>query len=249
MTPGKFAELLGWATCVREHRLEIPLDRGIDTAKLELTKLALSRSNGVPPEKIYLKKLPGGELPAIVVGPLLGQPATMAAKLETLVSSRAAELLGGAKIPAAVVRRWVEGNGGAAPAADASSDASSPQPAVPDGTAPPRLADVDRSTFISRACAAAARVAGGLGPGVSPLGDKVLVSHVWRRYQQDHGPVPLDAFKQRLSEANGEQLPLVREDLVPEDRRAEFAESEVRTGVSVFHYVRVHSLGVRHAAV
>jgi hypothetical protein len=72
--------------------------------------------------------------------------------------------------------------------------------------------------------------------------NKVFISHVWRRLQEDSGmsALSLDAFKQRLAEANQARLlDLARADLVeamdPEDVRS----SELSYHGATFHFVRI----------
>jgi hypothetical protein len=95
--------------------------------------------------------------------------------------------------------------------------------------------------------AAAKAVACDGGPGVSSLGDKVLVHYAWRQYEKTYGPLPLERFKQNLSEVNGNHLVLAREDLIPGERAQEFSQSEVRTGASRYHYIRISNPRDSHA--
>jgi hypothetical protein len=237
-TQKDFFDLLKIAICARHFALDVPLDQGPAAAKLHLLKLALSRANAVPPEKIHLKKVPtDSELLALVVGPLLSEPDTAAAKLEKLIVSKASAILNvtkPAQIKPGVVRRWLS------------------QPAiVAESTAIPAEtpAALDLKTFANHVVEAAKEVSRTNPRAVSSLGDKVLVHFVWQAYERWFAPMRLEAFKQHLSDANGDLLVLVREDMIPEDRRQEFLESEVRRGASCYHYIRIGSLGVQHGGI
>ncbi len=234
-----FTALLPLAVCIQQLDLPVPLDRGLDVAKLELVKLALSRMSHVPTDRIYLKKLTDGVLPALVVGPLLGEPETKAAKLDQLLAAVVCKILDhcqAKQIKFAVVKRWL---GVRAPTPSA-------PPLDPAGLGAHADSYADPATFSRQALAAAQAVAHVGGAGVSNLGDKVLVHYAWRQYERTYGPLPLERFKQNLSEVNGTQLVLVREDLIPEDRAQDFSDSEVRTGASRFHYIRVSNTGGSH---
>jgi hypothetical protein len=233
-----FFDLLKIAICARQFNLDLPLDQGPAAAKLHLLKLALSRANEVLPEKIHLKKLPAdSELLALVVGPLVGEPDTAVAKLEKLIVSKVSAILNvtkPAQIKPAVVRRWLHQP---APVSEPVAAAVETVPAF------------DLNVFANHVVEAAKEVARTNPRAVSSLGDKVLVHFVWQAYERWFTPMPLDVFKQHLSDANGDLLVLVREDMIPEDRRAEFAESEVRRGASCYHYIRIGSLGVQHGGI
>lgn len=242
-----FGKLLSVALTARRYGLDVPLTAGPEAAKVAMVKLALARAAGVPVDRFHLKKLPAGELPALVVGPLIGHPAKTTSGLDELLKSVASDLLGvspGAQFKPAIVRQWLSADGGgAARAADAgpapeSQVATVVSPPGADGppAAPP---DVSAEQFVDQVRRAVAGAARAGGPGVSNLRDKVLVAAAWRRHGQLFGTVPLDRFKRRLSAVNGELVDLVREDLVPADRVDEFRESEVRNGASVYHYIRV----------
>lgn len=111
----------------------------------------------------------------------------------------------------------------------------------------PHAPIVTDKAFAHNAQAAAQRVSahGPGAPGVSSLGDKVLVSHVHAEYEKAHGAIPLATFKQRLSDVNGDDhgVSLVREDLVPAEKAGEFAASEVKRGASSYHYIRTGKPG------
>ena len=61
---------------------------------------------------------------------------------------------------------------------------------------------------LSSAKAAAAKG----GHGVGSLGDKVTIAHAHRAYQQQHGQIPLDQFKQGLMKNRNNGISLMRED-------------------------------------
>ncbi len=239
-----FGKLLPVAVSVRHHRIDVPLDKGPDAAKVALVKLALSRAGGVAAGEIHLKKLPGGELPALVVGPLLGQPRTAATNIDKLLAEVANGCLGitkAAQLKAAVVRQWLTAENenapdNAGPVTSAPADAQSLAKPPPERSG---AVEVDLPTFIRQLHAAVADVARNGGAGVSNLRDKVLVNAAWRRYEQLFEPIPIDQFKRRTLDAGGSQIDLVREDLIPVDRAAEFHEAEVRAGASTYHYIRV----------
>jgi hypothetical protein len=259
----EFAGLLPVMVCVRHFNLQIPLESGPVTAKLELVKLALSRLSQVSADRIYLKKLPTGPLPALVVGPLLKEPGTAIANVDKLLVATACKILSPCKpaqIKFGIVRRWLFEMGVESAArsdvmreADVTQPPPRPSPGVPGegekfpAQIHPRTSPSDLAAFSRQALAAAHAVADAGGPGVSSLGDKVLVHYAWRQYEKTYGPLPLDRFKQNLSLVNGEHLVLVREDLIPGERAQEFSQSEVRTGESRFHYIRVSNLRDSHA--
>jgi hypothetical protein len=144
-----FGKLAPVAVCARRFMLEIPLDQGPDAAKVALVKLALAKWNGVPAGKIHLKlkKAPAGELPALVVGPLLEINATAATNLDKLIDSIAAGILNAGKpsaaqIKAAVLRRWVsdESASKAEPTVDSARMKAEAPAIAPTQSAPPAQA-------------------------------------------------------------------------------------------------------------
>jgi len=280
-----FTGLLPLMVCARHYNLPVSLESGPVAAKLELVKVALSRTSHVAAERIYLKKLPGGALPALVVGPLLGEPGTAIGNLDKLIVAAACKILTPCKpaqIKLGIIRRWLvdepaalipspgtpafgseaqarrgEGQGGGLAGSgrsdsmrylETSPPPPQPSPGVPGEGGKPSLraatqaSPIDLPTFSRQALAAAKAVAREGGPGVSSLGDKVLVHYVWRQYEKTFGPLPLERFKQNLSDVNGDHLVLAREDLILGDRAEEFSQSEVRTGGSRYHYIRVGNL-------
>lgn len=158
------------------------------------------------------------------------------ARLSHLIGKHHSELIGGDKLH---VRLGGEGSYNAVTKAS--------------GLNPPTLETkahapiVTDKAFAHNAQAAAQRVSarGPGAPGVSSLGDKVLVSHAHAEYEKAHGAMPLATFKQRLSDVNGDDhgVSLVREDLVPAERAGEFAASEVKRGASSYHYIRTGKPG------
>jgi len=233
-----FSDLLKIAVCATQFHLDLPLNLGPIPARLHLLKLALSRANNIPPEKIHLKKMPtDGELLALVVGPLLQEPDTAAGKLDKLIASKASAILNVSsplKIKSGVVRQWLN-----QPA----------HPPAPDVAPVEQKPAFDLKSFAKHVVEAAKEVARTNPRAVSNLGDKVLVHFVHQAYEKWFAPMPIDIFKQHLSDANGDLLVLVREDMIPEDRRQEFLDSEVRRGPSSYHYIRIGSLGVSHGGV
>ena len=215
-----FKKLLPIAVCVRRLGLSIPLDKGTDAAKLAMIAMSLGRLYDPPAASLPIKKLPTGELPALVIAPLLGIPATHAAfaSIDKLFESTSLGLMEVGKIgdlTARLVRGWLM--------------TGSAKPAAP----------FDLESFSRKAMAAARDVVETGGAGVSNLRDQVLVASVWERYGKLFGPMSLDVFKRSLRDANGDHVILVCEDRVPADREREFRESEVRTGASVYHYLRI----------
>jgi hypothetical protein len=230
-----FGDLMKLAICARRFKLDLPTDQGPVAAKLQLVKLAISTANGVAISKIHLKKLPtDGELLALVVGPLLQEPETAAGKLEKLIASKVSAILNVTKptqIKSGVVRWWLNQPESVAPQTDEPAEA------------------FDLKSFARHVIEAAREVARTNPRAVSNLGDKVLVRFVHQAFETWFNPMPIDLFKQHLFDANGDLLVLVREDMIPEDRRQEFSESEVRRGPSFYHYIRIGSLGVNHGGV
>ena len=107
-----FGKLLPAEICARHHHFAIPLDVGPDPARLALVKLALARSQDLPTDAIWLKKLPAGELPALVVAPLLGLKGTKASNLDKLLESEACRILNVSKpsqIRLGAIRLWLTG--------------------------------------------------------------------------------------------------------------------------------------------
>lgn len=158
------------------------------------------------------------------------------ARLSHLIGKHHSELTGGDKLH---VRIGGEGS------YNAVTKASGPNP--PTLETKPHAPIVTDKSFARNAQAAAQRVSarGPGAPGVSSLGDKVLVSHAHAEYEKAHGAMPLAMFKQRLSDVNGDDhgVSLVREDLVPAEKAGEFAASEVKRGVSSYHYIRTGKPG------
>jgi hypothetical protein len=98
-----------------------------------------------------------------------------------------------------------------------------------EGPAPPPVQDFVTATLT----AAEATSSGRFGD------DKVFIAHVWRTYRERGGPLALDAFKERLVEANRErQLTLGRADLVEAMNPDDVRESETRHLGASFHFVR-----------
>ncbi len=243
-----FAKLALIAVCARHFSLDVPMETAA-AAKLGLVKASLARASGVAVTKIHLKKLPPGELPALIAGPLLGEPETAAANIDKLIEAKAFALLGISKsgqLKSAVVKLWL--CDGAHPLV------AEVVPALPPATAPARAHEpvaptVQDLSLFARNVLHAARDAARANPrALSNLGDKILVRPVWEHFTRIFGAMPLDLFKQQLAEANGDHLVLVREDMIPVERAAEFADSEVCRGASSFHYIRIGSLGVTHGA-
>lgn len=219
LKPAALGKLLLCAVVIRELKLDVPLDQGDKAALLMLVKLALARWNNVPVEKVYLKKLPTGELPALVAAPLLGQAGTAVGKIDKLIEACALQRLGITStkgLDAAILRRWIGGGGETN-----------------------RLPVSDPRHFAGNVLAAAHAIARDGGPGLSNLKDKVMIHPCWQRFGQMFGELPLDEFKRQLSRANGDGVILVCEDLITDARRSEFAQSEVRVGTSSYHYIRL----------
>ena len=209
-------KLLNVAVVVRESKLSIDLNGSADAVKLALIKQALARFHEVPVESVYLKKLPPGELPALVAAPLIGAVGTAAGNLDKLLEARTCQILGvtrPSQIKAAVIRRWIRRDLGTREHLD--------------GDFSQRVLDVARDVALHHP------------EGASNLKDKVLIHFAWRRFSERFGSVPAELFKQRLADANGESIALVREDLIPDHRRADVVRSEVRNGAAVFHYIRI----------
>jgi len=227
-----FPKLLPLAVCAEHFRFDLPMERGSIAAKLALVKMALSNAQGVPAEKINLKKLPTGELPALVAGPILGAPGTDSKNLEKLLESRAVHLLNVSKatqIKSGVVRQWILGNGRSH---DAPPLTRLTQPEVP--------ATIDLPRFAEQVQSAARSVARTNRDSVNNLGDQVLIYYCWQEYQRLFGETPFQWFTEHLIECNKVRLlVLVREDLVPGERAEDFRRSEVHLGASVYHYVRI----------
>ena len=227
-----FGKLLPLAICVQHFGLEIPMDQGRDAAKLTLVKLGLAKWNGVPVERIYVKKLPSGELPALIAGPLLDAGGTAATNLDKIIEASAGKILHvtqTAKMKMAVVRCWLYDDGQASKPTAASNSRDV-------GPAPSR----EGKQFAAQVRAAAKSVASTGGVGVNNLGDQVLIEYCWREYQRLFGAIAFEHFREHLVEANNRrELVLVREDLIPEGRSVEFRESEVLVGASSYHYVRI----------
>jgi hypothetical protein len=95
--------------------------------------------------------------------------------------------------------------------------------------------------FASKVFDAARAVEADNGPGkggVSGAGGKVTIGAAYDRYVKDHGPMPLDEFKAKVRESG---LTMAGEDLIPQDRRAEFERSTVNVGGkggADYHYLR-----------
>jgi hypothetical protein len=102
----------------------------------------------------------------------------------------------------------------------------------------PRTVDFDLPTFANTVKAAARHC-----PPEGWFGDnKVFINHVWRRLRDDPGfpPMDLPGFKQRLIEANADNLlTLSRADLVQVMNPADVSESETHHLNAVFHFILV----------
>lgn len=231
---GKFLHL---AICVRHFDLPIPLAHGLNAGYLAMIKLALARSNGVEPDQIYLNKLPtGGVLLALIAGPLVDQRGNKAKDLAGLLSGAALNIVGvtdAKKLPAALFHQWLLAPSERGPANQ--TDSQQPSPAF------------DLAIFSANVLAAARALADADDDGVSNLRDKVLIAACWRKYQEMYGPIALEQFKSQLLGAQGKALSLVKEDLIPEERRREFEESLTRRGTSELHYVLIDQNGMTHA--
>ncbi len=154
-TAAALRKLLPLAVVGAEIGVDLPLADGAEASKLHLVRLAVARAQGIDVRRVHLKKVPAGELPAIVAGPLLGATGTAAATLDKLVEATACNAVDAAtagQLPTAVVRRWL-----------AAGDRSSP-------------------AFDAAAVLAAARRAAADRRVTTNLGDKVLVEAVWAAY-------------------------------------------------------------------